>query len=1407
MENIAIPIDLTAFALTPSCCDGLSKIAPITRPDYIGLRLDESLIQHDVLDHADFHLTSPATKNLRLTDLGTSPPELRQNRLGVYLHWSLPRLYRAATQYADSSKVGPKDPPLDENSDRAQPVYPKVPNRWLVVRRLSHQEPAGKITDFQTWVVESDRMRRINDIPDDVDLETDVTPFVAYDEVGAKSGVLATQAEIFIGQRHEHSGWDAGKGWKEDTGPSAKFLDLTIMNAANPLFPDYAPHNASVFSIVDSFAYKDAASADIQHLTAATADYFVIGWHSNPNDGPLSKNMAGQLRDRLSSIFLETKPNPDPNATLDPESEDAKIGALLDSQDPANVLIHGGIYNVKYDVKTKPRSLADEAALKFTSDVKMEPLSMGTTPLDAVLTFLEAHQGNIENVLGPGTSKVTGDILQLATLLYAADDSYDSRVKAQDLLYTNNWASSQGGFQWKFDGKAPAGKPPVAPTKDQVNALKDLNELQALLDTSSRKLKSRRWALFAEWWKFVSDRSNYNASQQATYAKLIDDLKKEIGTLLTEADDLQKQIGIESGTANGGGSKATPTVPCKKVPLPTYFTKKDPSLCIAGLDSGWPVDFLNKVTIKFDRQLLDPADPSSKAATFGDIFHGTPNPIPETGKLRNTATKLIAEFLTRIGQDESTLRKGYKQWCDEKGNPVNPFAPMFIEWEALYYHVDRTKWDVGVRPSPVGHAHSQTRFSIKDQLAASNENQKDFRWLSGRVLILPQPVFSLQAIVEQVLDNAPPDFPLTQAQIDEVKSNVSKLNFISAPLDGLTQHLLTRYMGTHVTPNVRVQGKKIVPLQDAVDSSDAIKFGPDGMALMDAQVNVTPYGNLSTFDPSIYTGVPFKGVTHGQMMLTKLNIVDKFGQAICVPPPHPQRRVDTVPATPPPAVYPCLSDYLTPDVITVKDPATGNQRQVLNTIYGEPDEVKTSEWPLCRFIQLTPSINQEARINATFLTRTDSKTYPFWRETIDDVPESPIFGWIVINYQDYGLQFFLPDGTFYREVRVGGPTGSNAGRKWLPFNPPDTPSTGTAQLDELIALLIDPHDTQAAFLQGFFDMINSAIKTMPYPPSDYSAFANSLVGKPLALVNVGWSLELSSPALETQNTLGNLPTDVAAELAQYSFPFKIGDADRPFDGVVGYWHTDNTLNGATNWNELFTYFPSAATSKTISIQPHNFPTLSPTYIDPSVDAGYPVAGITNPRKFSSYTEARTAQYNITTMLIDPYTPLHAYSPILPIKSLALPNWTVQKAFTCMTAFFRLGPSLLSKDVPTEYDKKTPLNADSWFKAQEVSNPPSTDLVAKPAVPVTIPGTDSGTTNQATSAPAPVPAIRLPISGKKGLWQWLQPYETVESGQRVTRYNALGVEQEDSRIRRDPAPYTFVEGYLQLARPLLKDATL
>lgn len=57
-----------------------------------------------------------------------------------------------------------------------------------------------------------------------------------------------------------------------------------------------------------------------------------------------------------------------------------------------------------------------------------------------------------------------------------------------------------------------------------------------------------------------------------------------------------------------------------------------------------------------------------------------------------------------------------------------------------------------------------------------------------------------------------------------------------------------------------------------------------------------------------------------------------------------------------------------------------------------------------------------------------------------------------------------------------------------------------------------------------------------------------------------------------------------------------------------------------------------------------------------------------------------------------------------------------------------------------------------------------------------------------------------------MWNWLQPYvdsNATPPGQDIRPlYNALEVGQETGSLRDDPAPYTLVEGFLQLARPLV-----
>jgi hypothetical protein len=255
-------------------------------------------------------------------------------------------------------------------------------------------------------------------------------------------------------------------------------------------------------------------------------------------------------------------------------------------------------------------------------------------------------------------------------------------------------------------------------------------------------------------------------------------------------------------------------------------------------------------------------------------------------------------------------------------------------------------------------------------------------------------------------------------------------------------------------------------------------------------------------------------------------------------------------------------------------------------------------------------------------------------------------------------------------------------------------------------------------LQAFFYMINQSVDSTPHAPPDYSNYLTSIVGKPLALVNTRWSLELSTPPLQPQQTIGSPTINPEETLDQYKIPVKFGDSTRPFDGLVAYWDI-NKDTGVTDFSKIHTYFTD-----------HLFPdkTDPRQMISETSPGGFGQPLIPTWTDSSAPFDSSTKNFRLAAMLVDPFTPIHAYTPILPIVSLTLPSWTIQDACRKMTAFFHLGPMLMTSDVPTKYRGK--------FQAEQVVDP---NKLAKPD--------------------PDAPSVRVPISGK-ALWRWLQPYDVV-----------------------------------------------
>ncbi|KAM0360388.1 hypothetical protein ACHAPK_009116 [Fusarium culmorum] len=1453
---VLVPIQLDAFVLNSAVCgDGKvenkdSLIAPITQPNYTFLRLRDFLIQSDVQNHVDLHAAAPASMNTRMTDFGGPSPKLMNSRCGVYLHWTLPRYYRiapkstvAATAPAtDSDKSAPK--PQPPSKDMIQP-----PTRWLVVRKLNLETlaptpPEGAFQEYSAWVIESDHQWVLSDIPLDFDLQTDVSPFV----VGAKDGTKADieeQAEVFIGRKTTLEDWGKVSG----EGRSGDSPNISLLLSGNQLFADFQMHNSNVFSMLDNFQYMDNEKK-VSYLSHAEASYYLIGWHYDESVDPFWNTSSIKHQDILDSLSMNLQPfakHPNSRTTW------------LSDTSPSRLVCHGAMYNVKYDFEKKPGELlgkltpADEFSRTLRNQ-KLPAVSVGTTPMDALISYCTSRRSDktkLESGKTPEDTvkKLEEDILSLYSLLHTRDDGVEGQREAKDTIYNWNFHRSPGGTYFHLsaedDGKGVGGvaakdgnvKEPDPETK---LALWTLNHQQTQLDTVKRLIAQRQWDLFSLWWKYVSDATSLDNSdvakdKAAKSKEKVTPLVAQISALKVVMDALQ--------TDTTTGLKDPLLKLAKTGASPFFYRSRDPTILVGGIESGWSIDFVEKVNVRLAAQVLQPEDygasvpDSDRLVSFQQLMSASLS--KESKDVSFVMDTLLNEFYTlesRFDTTDAPNGKAYpqfhdkktphrdsegtsKQWRDDWGDK-QPWFPLFAEWEVEYTHIPFEHWTLddqtarlcanpmaryGVSLYKPGDKDKATQVPLWEQLPA----KPDQRVLSGRVLILPQPSFSLQAKVAQLFSSTPEVIFYTEETDPEkqkaleaekrkwILDNLSQLSYLSAPLSGMTDGILTLSQGSHVKPLNKSLDQKGDETLDTIKAAlfDEAGFTADTVPLIEGQSALTPYAKMVNLVNNNFC--PFKPVTHGQMRFRKFNIVDKFGQSLAAIDPIPR-------LTNPSSLYPSISDFYEPQVIKQNDEVYANTIQ------------KAKEGQ-CEYIQVPPQINQNVRLNAEFVVRSadddpdmysdlEGATRAPWRPASEW--ENPVWGWLIVNYADYGIQFFLPDGTFYREVRFGGPLGASVQPKWIPFaRDPKLPenSKSYAQMDALIKELADPK-----YLERFWHMITTAQDNLAATPSAYAQFLNSIVGRPVALVNMGWSLELDGPPLDCQaDTQNPFPeryltkNDAQPKAPVYEFQVRLGDRDSQYDGLVGYFDLSSPSTPDSAYKELDlthinTFFALAETKpgdeKKVPLglplsmlTTDTYPRFKPHYISPvrPADQNSPA-----PRKTPGYYQnERNNKLQVYGALIDPFTGVHGYSSFLPPQALQLPPWTWQQAMNSMTAFFHAGPlNLAINDLPG-YDKDRELTQTNWRDVPPIS-------------------------------------LGLPPLGA-GEWNWLQPYVRpkpkvpgpaplppaeslpmpVVVDESQPTFNSFAIDKRGDLTKPgfQKGPYVATEGYLQLRSPLTSKA--
>jgi hypothetical protein len=1378
-KNVLIPMKLDCFVFNEAVCNGTShdaKIAPITQPNYTLLRYERQLVTSDILRHADLHSASPATANSRFINLGTQTPH--KHRQGVYVHWMIPRPFRTA--YGSTEKKEDKNSKANKTTDQSATSFYDVPSRWLVIRKLdpaSIQPKDAKIPELQAWIVESDRKWTIDELGPDVDLQTDVSPYVAVDtnsNAGSNWSLpdIAEQTEVFIGQCFKAEDWDDKK-----TAQNPR-VSLNLFNSSNQLFADYQPHNSNVFSLIDRFEYEDE-KGDEQTLAHAKASYYVLGWQPDTNKDLFNLKTRGSenITDHFNTLKL----------AMNGWETDEIVKVWKAGTDASRSLCHGSMYDVVWDVKDKPDSnSADDTCKRLMDD---SPVAIGTTPLDSILAYVKGHRS--KSAPGSQVHELERVLYGLQALLLSRDEGVDAQRRAINVLSNLNFQRFDGGKQYHLastrqdDGtnpgsnvnQDPANASTYEPSVQDKLDIADLNQKQRRADSLANIIRKKQWDLFAGWWKYLTD-IEAETGRHVYHTAIFEQVTADLLQLTGELNTSNKQI--EDAKAKLSNSNIQPQIGT----APPFHQYGDPTVLIAGITTGWPVDYINPLKVRLRHQIVSGVkDNDPKTVNLGQYLEEV---LSKLGDFVDDAKILFSEFLNLAPEKKTAEPTGsltFPLYHDQKLQILEEtdktkdlwrdkwqgqaWFPLFLEWEVEYYHVGFELWSMDDgKTSPNKLEDNKVRYRIK----ANQLTKKDARILSGRALILPQPNFSLKAKIQQLLNETAPTILKEHLSDDDktlLDSQIDNFTFLSAPLSGFTNHLLTRSGGTHVKPTYRQPEQDGKPAQTpkaidrAWESAHLAGYRKKHLEDMGMETDLTPYGTAQNFpstDPN-----PFKPVTHGQFRITKLNIIDKFGQVA--------HAIDPDINADPQPLKPYVSEYYAPQQLLgrpeVIDISTGGKN--------DPYE----------FMQIPPQINQPARLNASWVKLAKNSAGNYWQPVSQWEP-NVVWGWIVVNYANFGIQFFLPDGSFYREVRLGGPTNVLVSPLWLPKAPSNIEDGKADQLQALIDQLSkDSNDNK--YLKSFIDMLNLSLDTMQPAPGAYSEFLSASIGHPLALVNMAWSVELATEPYESHAMLSN-PTierqlippplskksDAASNLSSastagedtpasplYSFQLKLGDQFKSYDGLVGYWKQaaddpkslkpGNSLDLST----LYTYYTTVDGSPSFqNIDQTTFPELQAYWLPPD-EMNAADLDATHCRKLVGFGA-----------IIDPFTPVHGYNCILPVRELSLPPYTWQKAFEKMDAFFHLGPLLVTQNVPETKDTTT-----------------------RPAKP-----------GPHDPPPATVKIPSLTVAK----WDWLQPY--VRDGadektelENAIEYDTFAVAPVDVRARIEEGPFTALEGYLQVRK--------
>ncbi|MEM6268494.1 MAG: hypothetical protein AAF998_03610 [Bacteroidota bacterium] len=279
----------------------------------------------------------------------------------------------------------------------------------------------------------------------------------------------------------------------------------------------------------------------------------------------------------------------------------------------------------------------------------------------------------------------------------------------------------------------------------------------------------------------------------------------------------------------------------------------------------------------------------------------------------------------------------------------------------------------------------------------------------------------------------------------------------------------------------------------------------------------------------------FLPIRSGAMRLTKLTLIDSFGQS--------------------------------------------KELDISNLIKAGPMETPTT--PVANLgeddVWLAPRFVQPARLNFRWLSANSGT------QELNSHPDStPICGWLLANNLDNSLDVYdadgFPIGVIDQEARWRAVPGTD-----VVVNPKNIANETLRKIVERLALVYNETDTnneKRDFLQAFISTTDAALADIDPETYVHHNQMSLLMGRPLAIVRANLGLELKGdPAIhhgwvEFLQDLGRTSRDTNAFDA-VAVPVRIGERGQLNDGTVGYWQEDTA-------GELGSVFHTTAETSSVS---------------------------------------------------------------------------------------------------------------------------------------------------------------------------------------------------------------------------------